>query len=226
MRAAPFLAVPLLMLSAACAGCAGQSSAAPATTTTVTATGSGTPTVTTPAPSPTPTSSVPTASGGCLTSGLSLRLGAGQGTAGSIYEPIVFTNTSGRSCTLYGYPGVSFVAPGTGHQVGAAASHNPEHAPATVTLAPGASASALLQVVDDRNFPPSSCHLVAVSGLRVYPPGTPRPPTSRSKRPARRAPRRSSSSRCRPPSPAPPDSDPATRPSRRSTDRWCCPGHR
>jgi Protein of unknown function (DUF4232) len=173
MRAAPFLAVPLFMLSVACAGCAGQSSAAPATTTTVTATGSGTPTVT-PAPSPTPTthtSIVPTASDGCLTSGLSLHLGAGQGTAGSIYEPIVFTNTSGRSCTLYGYPGVSFVAPGTGHQVGAAASRNPEHAPATVTLAPGASASALLQVVDDRNFPPSSCHLVAVSGLRVYPPG-------------------------------------------------------
>lgn len=176
MRAAPLLAVPLLLLAAASAGCAGHSTASSVASATgiATATPTGTSTPTTVATSPTPATRSSTVHGGpgnCPTRGLSLRLGAGQGTAGSVYEPIVFTNTSGRTCTLYGYPGVSFVAPGTGHQVGAAAWRNPVHPRATVTLAPGASASALVQVVDDRNFPAASCHILPVSGLRVYAPG-------------------------------------------------------
>jgi Protein of unknown function (DUF4232) len=150
-----------------------QSSAAPTGPAT-----HSTPTASTaqPAPTPTPTPSVsptPTtaAPAGCRTSGLSLRLGTAGGAAGSMYEPIVFTNTSARACTLYAFPGVSFVAPATGHQVGAPASRDRQHPSATITLAPGASASALLQIVDPYNYPPSTCALTAVSGLRVYPPG-------------------------------------------------------
>jgi hypothetical protein len=107
----------------------------------------------------------------CMTSSLSLRLGQAGYAAGSRYQPIVFTNTTRATCTLTGYPGVSFVAPGTGHQVGAAAMRNTQHATTTVALAPGASASALLQIVNHANYPPANCKATPVSGLRVYPPG-------------------------------------------------------
>ena len=173
IRAARALAVPL-GIAALCAGCAGQSTPAALASVTATATASGTSTPTTTGRSPTPaavSSVVRSRPHTCLTSGLSIRLGAEDGAAGSVYEPILFTNTSGHPCTLFGYPGVSFVAPATGHQVGSAAVRNPQHAPAGLTLAPGASASAMLQVVDDHNFPPTNCQTVTVSGLRVYPPG-------------------------------------------------------
>src|SRR3954471_4486034 len=107
----------------------------------------------------------------CTTGNLSLRLGAAGGAAGSTYEPLVFTNKSSATCTLDGYPGVSFVAPSSGKQVGAAASRNPQHAAALVTLAPGATASALLQIANEANYPAAACQPTDVSGLRVYPPG-------------------------------------------------------
>ena len=107
----------------------------------------------------------------CRTSGLSVKLGGSNGAAGSIYRPLIFTNTGTASCTLRGYPGVSFVAPKSGDQVGAAGSRNAQHAVTTVTLAAGGSASAVVQIVDEGNYPPSRCKASAVSGLRVYPPG-------------------------------------------------------
>src|SRR5438309_2387332 len=87
--------------------------------------------------------------GRCTTSILSVHLGAADGAAGSTYEPLVFTNKGSATCTLNGYPGVSFVAPTSGKQVGAAASRNPQHAAELVTLAPGATASALLQIANE-----------------------------------------------------------------------------
>jgi hypothetical protein len=39
-----------------------------------------------------------------------------------------------------------------------------------VTLAPGATGNALLQIADARNFPPSRCHLVTATYLQIYPP--------------------------------------------------------
>jgi hypothetical protein len=39
-----------------------------------------------------------------------------------------------------------------------------------VTLAPGQTASALLGVVDARNYPAAACDPVAATTLRVYPP--------------------------------------------------------
>src|SRR3954452_7238976 len=110
--------------------------------------------------------------GRCTTGNLAVHLGAAGGAAGSTYEPLVFTNKGSATCTLNGYPGVSFVAPTTGKQVGAAASRNPQHAARLVTLAPGATASALLQVANEANFPLSTCRPTTVSGLRVYPPGS------------------------------------------------------
>src|SRR3954452_3815538 len=108
----------------------------------------------------------------CLLSGLSVRLGRASGAAGSTYRPIVFTNTSTTACTLRGYPGVAYVAPTTGRQVGAAASRDAGVRIRTVTLAPGGHAAALLQIVNYLNYPSGSCVAKTVSGLRVYPPGS------------------------------------------------------
>jgi hypothetical protein len=119
----------------------------------------------------TPAGSSPAPSA-CRTTDLSLRLGAQGGAAGSVYAPIVFTNTSASACTLAGYPGVSYVAPDNGKQVGAAASRNALHAASTVTLAAGASASALVQMANHANYPAATCNAAPVGGLRVYPPGS------------------------------------------------------
>jgi hypothetical protein len=84
------------------------------------------------------------------------------------------TNAGSSACTLYGYPGVSWVAGADGHQVGAAAqrqSDNGGSAEQTITLAPGALASAPLDIVDAAVIPPAECKPVPVLGLRVYPPG-------------------------------------------------------
>lgn len=93
----------------------------------------------------------------------------GNGTAGSIYYKLEFTNQSGHGCTLRGYPGISAVDLG-GHQLGSAASRDKSRSPRTVRLPSGATATALLKIVDVGNFPRSACHQVSAAGLRVYPP--------------------------------------------------------
>lgn len=83
-------------------------------------------------------------------------------------------NIGSSACTLYGYPGVSWAAGADAHQVGAAAVRQTDPAGSaeeTVTLAPGALASAPLGIVDAAVFSPSQCKPVPVRGLRVYPPG-------------------------------------------------------
>jgi hypothetical protein len=107
----------------------------------------------------------------CRTKDLSVSIGRADGTAGSVYEPLRFTNTGSSACTLYGYPGVSFVTGGSGNQVGAAATRNPQHSALTVTLAPGAAAESIVQIVDHMNYSAAQCKATDVSGLRVYPPG-------------------------------------------------------
>jgi len=103
-----------------------------------------------------------------------VRLGPGNGAAGSTYYPIEFTNASSVACTLYGYPGVSFVT-GSGAQAGAAATEDPTYPRALVTLAPGAAAHATLRVTNAANYPDSACQPVTVHRLKVYPPGETRP---------------------------------------------------
>jgi Protein of unknown function (DUF4232) len=82
-------------------------------------------------------------------------------------------NIGSSACTLYGFPGVSWVAGADGHQVGAAATREPDNsggAEKTVTLAPGALASAPFDIVDAAVLSPSTCKPVPVRGLRIYPP--------------------------------------------------------
>jgi Domain of unknown function (DUF4232) len=117
----------------------------------------------------TSTSAAPTGAAGCLSSGLQAELGASQGTAGTIYQVIVLTNTSASNCTLYGYPGVSFVTSQGGSQVGAPATKNPAVQPTQLTLAPGGKANVLLAVHDAGAYP--DCRMTSVDWLRIYPPG-------------------------------------------------------
>jgi hypothetical protein len=113
----------------------------------------------------------PSAAAACATAALRISVGAANGAAGSIYYPLDFRNVSAATCTLYGYPGVSFVtSPGAG-QVGGAAVRNPTFPPALVTLAPGAVAHASVQVIAAQAYPVSLCQPVTVHWLRVYPPG-------------------------------------------------------
>jgi len=106
----------------------------------------------------------------CATSSLKVSQGLGQGYAGGVYENIVFTNTSSASCTLYGYPGVSLVSGPPYVQIGLAAKRDTTAPVKLITLAPGAAANALLQIVDALNFPTATCGPAKAAYLRVYPP--------------------------------------------------------
>lgn len=161
------VATVAIACSAGIAACGSSPAPSPRPTVTVT--------VTAPAPASSPAvTATPTATqtgpAGCATTALTASLGAGSGTAGSTYYPIEFTNSSGSACSLYGYPGVSFVTAG-GAQIGAAASEDPTYARKLVTLAPGAAAHADLRVVDAQNYPASTCHPVTAHRLKIYPPG-------------------------------------------------------
>jgi hypothetical protein len=92
------------------------------------------------------------------------------GAAGSVYYPLDLTNTSGSTCTVFGYPGVSFVTGPSGGLLGRAAHRNPVAPAAMVTLAPGQTAHATLQVAEAGNYDPAQCKPVAAHWLRIYPP--------------------------------------------------------
>jgi uncharacterized protein DUF4232 len=123
-----------------------------------------------PGSSPAGTPSPATAPGGpCGTSALRMTLGPGSAAAGHFYRPVIFTNISGTSCTLYGYPGISFVAAIGGKQIGAAAGRSPA-SKQLVVLVPGGKAHALLDLLDVLNFPPPVCAASSAHWLKIYPP--------------------------------------------------------
>jgi hypothetical protein len=128
-----------------------------------------------PSVSATASSAMPTSTpvgNACSTADLKVTLLASSGgaAAGSIYYPLNFTNVSSSSCVLDGYPGTSFVTSPSGTPIGSPASRNPAVAPAPVTLAPGATAHATLQVVDAQNYDATACVPVTAHWLRVFPP--------------------------------------------------------
>ena len=104
----------------------------------------------------------------CASSGLTVTLGSANGSAGSIHYPIAFKNTTSSPCTLFGFPGVSFLAAG-GTQIGAPAQRESGLTPATVTVAPGGSAYSSVGITDP-GIPPCSGASTATQ-VRVYPPG-------------------------------------------------------
>ncbi|MBL3666083.1 DUF4232 domain-containing protein [Streptomyces sp. M2CJ-2] len=79
----------------------------------------------------------------CHTSELRARVGGVDPGAGQRNFPVVLTNVSSRSCTLYGYPGAAFVD-ASGRQLGPDPKRSPGDA-ARVALEPGESAWAGLR---------------------------------------------------------------------------------
>ena len=171
IRARVLLAtVAAAVAAAVVAGCSAPAVAPPPVTTAAPVTQPATQ----PAPQPTRPSASPAAGSGGVprsaTAELRGSLGTGDAGAGSVFRPLLLTNTGARTCELVGFPGVSYVAGDDGHQVGPAAEMDGPRT-AQVNLAPGKAAGAQLRLVNVRNFDEAACRPVAVRGLRVYPPG-------------------------------------------------------
>jgi hypothetical protein len=162
------------LICLAVAGC--SSAASPSTTPTATKTVTATPTA--PGASSGATTSTSASPAGpvtsavsCSTSSLNVKQGLAQGYAGGVYEVIDFTNTSNSPCSLLGYPGVSLVTGPPHTQIGLAAKRSTTSGQVKlITLAPGATANATLQIVDALNFPSSTCGPAKAAALKVYPP--------------------------------------------------------
>jgi hypothetical protein len=105
----------------------------------------------------------------CRAEVLNVRLGRGDGAAGTIFYPIIFTNTGPVRCTLTGFPGVSSVD-AHGRQIGGPANREPVSPARPVVLAPRGSASAVYGQAQALNFPRTPCRPVTARALRVYPP--------------------------------------------------------
>lgn len=138
----------------------------------------GTPTAAATSTSTAPASPVPATSSSsaavtmCATSALKATVNTAKpgAAAGSIYYPLDLTNISGSTCTVFGYPGVSFVTGPSGTLIGRAATRNPVKPATTVTLAPGQVAHATLQVAQAGNYDPAQCKPVTAHWLRIFPP--------------------------------------------------------
>jgi Protein of unknown function (DUF4232) len=149
------------------------SAPAAAASASATASGSGAqPALATPSASGTAAGGGSSAAPACGSMDLGAHVGLAQGTAGSIYQVIYFTNLGNAPCSLYGYPGVSLAAgSSTVNQVGAAASRSTATAAAVVTLGAGQSANAVVRIVEAGNYPTTTCKPTATTYLQIFPPG-------------------------------------------------------
>lgn len=170
--AAPLAALALV------SGCGSDSSdtAASASAPTTTA---ALPTSAAPAPAPTThaqhsqttTTMVPNPQN-CTVGELTVTLGQAGGAAGSTELPLVFTNTSSRTCNLDGFPGVSYVTVASGNPVGAPATRSGSGSSSVVSLAPGSAGTAMVRTTNVENYPADQCGVTEVAGLQVYPPNS------------------------------------------------------
>lgn len=101
----------------------------------------------------------------CHTSELRASVGRNNPGAGQENFPIVLTNASSHTCTLYGYPGTAFVD-ASGKQLGPDPKRS-SASPETVTLAPGKSAWAGLSFA---NPEVSGARAATPAALLVTPP--------------------------------------------------------
>ncbi|HEX3965913.1 MAG TPA: DUF4232 domain-containing protein [Trebonia sp.] len=110
----------------------------------------------------------------CATARLAVSLARAAGALGSGYH-VDFTNTSGRACTLSGYPQVAAYAVGrSGYaQVGNAALREAVGGASRVLLRPGGTAHWDVDV--SAVAPDVACRPVTAAGLRVVPPGASKP---------------------------------------------------
>ena len=137
----------------------GATTSAPTITAPITSTSSG--------PGTTATSSG-SSTGGCSTSNLVISLGSPSGTAGAIHYVLTYRNVGGSPCTLFGYPGVSFLNAG-GEQIGSPAQRTAGIVATSVSLALGGNAYSSV-LVSDPGIQPCSSSATATR-VQVFPPG-------------------------------------------------------
>jgi hypothetical protein len=105
----------------------------------------------------------------CARASLRFHVSQGSGAAGSFTYLLRFTNTSHRTCYLFGFPGVAAVNR-HGRQLGSAAAWVSGVPLRVVTLRRGWTAHAVLQITDVTLFPHRLCRPARARGLRVIPP--------------------------------------------------------
>jgi hypothetical protein len=105
----------------------------------------------------------------CKAGDLRVSLGGGDAAMGHTYRTLRFTNVSGHSCTLRGFPGVSYVAGDDGHQVGAPAART-GNSGTSIRLANGQTASTTVGMANVHNYDAATCKPQSIRGLRVYVP--------------------------------------------------------
>ena len=115
-------------------------------------------------------SSSPAGPAACTTADLSVKVGAGEGAAGSTYYPVTLTNKSNQPCRTGGYGGISLVDSPRAEPIGAPADRTQKGDVVPITLTPGHAAQATLQVGDAGNYDTSRCQPTRAIALRVYPP--------------------------------------------------------
>jgi len=113
--------------------------------------------------------------GACTAMQLADSLGRAQRAAGTVFVPIVFTNTTLYTCAMRGHPEVTSVNGAAQTRVGPAATD--DAGPSKRVWIPpfGGTASALLGVVETSNFPASTCRPRSASALQVVAPHTSAP---------------------------------------------------
>src|SRR5262249_35042064 len=147
-------------------GTSGSTAAASPTAPATTSSSGNTPAVASPTSSPSTPSRAAAGPAACPTSSLQVKLGVAQGYAGGVYVAIDSTSTSGSACPRSGSPGVSLVPGPPYTQIGLAAKRSASTPKTLVTLAPGATGHAVLQIVDALNYPSSSCGPVKATALK------------------------------------------------------------
>jgi hypothetical protein len=100
--------------------------------------------------------------GSCQAATLVAELEEDAGEPGHQHRRLILTNSGPEACTMTGYPGIALRDP-AGRPLGAPASREPLPV-ATVTLAPGASASAAIDQQSPGVFPPAECGTPAPVG--------------------------------------------------------------
>jgi len=179
-------AVLAALLAAAAAGCAssvdgtqGAQASTPSSGATATATGAPTGTAVSPSPSGdggAGASAHAQAGGGAACTGTQLHVTTAEGgaAAGHLGMVLVFANTGSTACTLAGYPGAALSGSGGGTLLNAQRTLSGyiggAQAVNAVTLAAGASASALLEWSDVPTG--NGCPGAGAAALLVTPPNT------------------------------------------------------
>src|SRR3954466_9704889 len=120
------------------------------------------------------TAALAAATPNCTHSQLRLHVGPADGTAGTIFYPLTFTNRSGHACALRGFPGVSSVT--RRHRRGGAPATRDAFPAHTVRRrARRGRATAVLGIVDTGVLPRRRCRPVSVWGIKVFAPNQTRP---------------------------------------------------